>query len=841
MDKTSLKIAMAAFFHDMGKFVDLKELDLPPGYIDDNAGIFLPSFEGRYSHWHALYTAGFIEKMQDWLPPELNAPGWGNGEAFIRLAAAHHAASTPMEAIISLADRISSGMDREEFDKEDRGSVHFKDYKKTRLLPIFEHLTLSDAPASLMSETCEYRYALVPLGSKTIFPEKQKKTGERDKEQAVTEYREIFKGFVKKLKTLAHRQENVNLWFEHFDSLLREYAGTIPAARVGKVIPDVSLYDHLKSSAAIATAVYLFHNDEDTLDISAIENRDEEKFLLISGSFNGIQSFIFSGHGESAKFRSKILRGRSFYVSLLSELSAVLLCRKMDLPHTSVLLNAGGRFTVLAPNTSKARDALIQVEQKINDWLVERTFGETSITLSTVTASCRDFESTKFAGLWEKLVKAGDEKKFQKLDLDQYGGAVAEYLDEFSSDLSPSLCPLCGKRPAKKEITIHDIHCCAICRDHVFLGENLVKHPYLTLLPYNIEVSEKTLKDSIFGEFQLFFSDVDPGDNAKSEQFIKCWDLSANRPDQKHRRVTARHLNGYVPVYSLSDQGEDAEPGVPKTLNDIAGSARLNKQGLEALGVFKADVDDLGLLMACGLRENLYTVSRLATLSRQLNDFFSLYLPALLAESERFNNVYTVFAGGDDLFLIGPWNRIPELAVTLEDAFKEYVCRNPEIHFSAGITLHKPHTPVDVLGRDSEQALEQSKHGGRNRVTLFDRTVTWNEFRELAAIEKELAQWVDDQWISAVFLYRINLFINMAEEERKLFAKFSQGIHIEKMACTQWRSRLAYAVERNSIIKSGSDEKQDRLKYIREKIAHWLTRYGGDLRIPLWTLQYKRR
>jgi len=36
----------------------------------------------------------------------------------------------------------------------------------------------------------------------------------------------------------------------------------------------------------------------------------------------------------------------------------------------------------------------------------------------------------------------------------------------------------------------------------------------------------------------------------------------------------------------------------------------------------KADVDHLGLLLACGLKDERFTVSRLATLSRQLNSYF---------------------------------------------------------------------------------------------------------------------------------------------------------------------------------------------------------------------------
>lgn len=37
-----------------------------------------------------------------------------------------------------------------------------------------------------------------------------------------------------------------------------------------------------------------------------------------------------------------------------------------------------------------------------------------------------------------------------------------------------------------------------------------------------------------------------------------------------------------------------------------------------------------------------------------MNFFFVVYLPHLLKTHPDFRDVYTVFAGGDDLFLIGP-------------------------------------------------------------------------------------------------------------------------------------------------------------------------------------------
>ncbi len=846
MDITTLKVAMAAFFHDIGKFVDPNALDLPERYYDDNAGSFLPSYNGRYSHWHALYTAGFIEQMEKYLPAQCNTGNWGKGDSFIRLAAAHHAPSSPMEMIITQADRISSGMDREEFDKEGNGSVQFSDYKKTRLLPVFEHLSVSDDRGHLISGDSFFQYPLQDQNPESMFPEEKNNPLPESKKQAEEAYKNLFKDFLSGLKNIAHKDLNTALWFEHFDSLMQRFTTAIPAARVGRVIPDVSLYDHLRSSSALAAAIYQYHYITGTLEEQKIKNRKDEKFLLISGSFSGIQNFIFSTYGDSRKYRSKLLRGRSFSVSLLSELTADLLCRELSLPHTSILLNAGGKFTILAPNTSESVDSVRQVKKKVNDWLVKRAYSEICISLSMVKATCRDFESSGFEGLWERFINASDEKKFSKIDLDTYGGAVESYLDNFCNDLTSPICPLCGKRPAVPDIMVEELHTCALCKDHVFLGGKLVKENNITITRVDTIAPGKKLSDPIFGEYQLFFPKGEPDDVPDAGKLIKYWCLGERRQEGSQRLVTSKFINGYVPVYSSVDTWGGNETGSPKTLNDIASAASEKdaegkQNGLEALGVLKADVDHLGLLMACGLRKNLYTISRLAALSRQMNNFFAMYLPYLLQKELRFNDIYTVFAGGDDLFLIGPWNRIIELAKVLEEQFKLYVCRNQEIHFSAGITLHKPHTPIDTLATASESALRTAKHQGRNRITVFDQTVTWKEFHDLEKIRDEMEQWLDDGWISNVFLYKINYFIDMAQTEKTVLKKCQHGIPIEMMSCTKWRSHLVYAVERNVALKSERNTRQERVKYIGSRIAHWLNTYGGALRIPLWTIQYNRR
>ena len=405
MNNTIYKIALASFFHDIGKFAERSKghFHVDPEFINNHTNLYQPFFNGRHTHQHAVYTAAFIDHIEKLLPKEFNKDNWGHDDPFMNLAAGHHKPETPMQWIVAMADRISSGFDRDEFEDYNKG-IGVKDYKKTRLLTIFEGIATDGRRKADSLEAYKFRYPLKELSPLNIFPTDKEDYRSLDSTYASKEYDELFFNFVNSLENLIHKQ-NISLWFEHFDSLFMIYASHIPAATVGKVIPDVSLYDHSKTTAALASAIYLYHLRNGSMEIENIKDYEDKKFLIVSGDFYGIQNFIFTEGGSTNKAAAKLLRGRSFVVSLISELAADMLCREIGLTTASIILNAAGKFTILAPNTKETRDKIKVVEEKINDWLIRMFYGESSIGISFIEASSEDFISKKFEFLWDGLAK----------------------------------------------------------------------------------------------------------------------------------------------------------------------------------------------------------------------------------------------------------------------------------------------------------------------------------------------------------------------------------------------------------------------------------------------------
>src|SRR5690606_36085828 len=119
----------------------------------------------------------------------------------------------------------------------------------------------------------------------------------------------------------------------------------------------------------------------------------------------------------------------------------------------------------------------------------------------------------------------------------------------------------------------------------------------------------------------------------------------------------------------------------------------------------KGDIDDLGAIFQKGYERRNF--AKMASLSRQVNSFFAIYLPWLCATE--FKQTYTVFAGGDDFFLLGPWRSQMLLAKRMNEEFMFYSAGNSRIHFSAGFHLTKPGLPIRQLVDGAEQALENAK------------------------------------------------------------------------------------------------------------------------------------
>jgi CRISPR-associated protein Csm1 len=725
--------------------------------------------------------------------------------------------------IIQIAETCALGLNKDTVITPHTG-------QPTPLKTVFEHLDTDN----MGSSAWQYAYPMDHLSMDSIFPNH---TPGPHLNQA---YKDCMANFIENIPKLYH-QDQPALWFEHLESLFMYCFHNIPVMMTSSV-HNISLYDHARTTSAIAVAYSLCDTDM------------PRPFVFISGGLSGIQAYIFQGYGDLRKFRAKMLRGRSFSVSLLSEIAAMMICDGLGLPSISTILNAAGRFTILAPNTKHTKAHVAAEKSKINHWLRKYTFGETRICIADDTsANLEDIaDSEKFADIWKQMFQNYEQTRYQP---DMTYGVVADFNPNHDS-----ICKLCGKRPGAITVKTDNepISICKLCSDYKFLGTNLVKKRQLGVVKHDSDLCMKYdhLKAPIYDRYQIIFPKENP-----SGQFIKFYDLDLS--DQAPR-ATLKLIKGHIPEFTKKDRSDkriqkilshsDIKPGDPASFDIIATKAidPENEHGVAALGVLKADIDDLGRILANGLKSQ-FTLSRMATLSRQLNAFFTLYLPEFLKQKDYpdalidGSQIYTVFAGGDDLFLIGPWNHMISLACELKLAFDRYVCHNPNIHFSAGISFHKHHTPIDTLARLAEHELEQSKsyHVGNHKkdsITLFSETMPWDQLIQLIQekVKPTLEGWLQGKEINAAILYRLTHLIDMAAMEKEQHQKSLQ--EYTDMSCAKWRSYLVYTVSRNAFKDLPQVERtKERIEPIASTLNEWINDFGGKMRVPVWHILYDKR
>jgi len=890
LDATT-RIAIAAFLHDLGKLAERAKIEGSINDIDGNKNTYCPKApreKGEYhTHVHAAYTGlawdqleatGHFPLLKKNCAPFKEAEADGNfPDSVVNGAAAHHKPDSFLQWVIATADRVASGFERDQFDAEYNNLKERDNHYCARLLTLFEQIGKKE----IKEGELKWRYPLKPLSPQALFP-KQDCTPAKNVD-AQAEYLALWNTLLEGLKQIpkSHR-DNLPLWLDHFDALWLSITHAIPAATAFGVKPEVSLYDHSKATASLATSLWRWHNAHQLETVASLKGGwNEEKFLLVQGDFFGIQSFIFAEGGQTNKHAHKLLRGRSFQVALLAECAALSLLDALELPPTSQIINAAGKFLIVAPNTKAAQQAVARVRQEFNDWCLQHTYGEIGIGIATTPATCNDFSRGRFGDLQARLFTELDTAKHHRFNLcDSPVPAVFDkFLDQFKNELG--VCRINGRYPADlKADEKRDYERCKLADDQISIGEALTKKKRVLITKDTSSLPNLSLE--YFGWCVAFVPEEELGGKygqlANERKLVRCWDFDLPEADGiTFHGYARRFVNTYVPRWNEADRtlmahnkytrlsteeiGEYDGDKI-KTLHVLAAEDGNNGENVEkwrgeiALLTLKGDVDNLGALFQQGLEKP--TFAKWASLSRQVNLFFALWLPWFCEHGKdekgvaRYRNTYTVFAGGDDFFLIGPWQSTIQLAGEIHKHFSDYMV-NDNITFSAGMVMTRPKVPARQLARAAEARLEQSKAYGKdtltpkNAATLWSQTVSWKQWHTLMDDRTQKLHHLLEQAeshgapLSTGMIYSLLQLADKAERDQPINKN-------RRPEDSLWRSQLAYRTSRfitDRVRKRGDED----IKSIRNRLftavngelGDALNKHRGAYRLPLSVLLYGKR
>lgn len=482
----------------------------------------------------------------------------------------------------------------------------------------------------------------------------------------------------------------------------------------------------------------------------------DEKYLLISGDFFGIQKFIFER--LSSRNAAKVLRAKSAFIQIFTKYLAEFICHKLAIDQKYILSTNAGKFEILSPNVDRL--LLDQVQKSIDDYFVDNFYALSGVTICSVECSSSDFNNTKrYRALRDKIANEIEWKKFNKFNLIDKDDFVLKYDGDINNK---NLCKICNIRKIINEN-------CVICDSFVTLGKLLVQE----------------------GDHLVSSSELGIAVDGYSTQAI---------------------IDEKIKSYILKESDDS-----PADFSRLADNSCIDLDtGIKSLAILKADVDSMGMY----LRESDITdnFANFDLFSRTLDNFFSIHIPDMMRKE--YPNSYTVFAGGDDLFLLGAWDEVLRLARRIYEEFKVFT--NAKLTISFGIAIAKPSHPISNLANYTEELLEKAKEidNDKNAITLFGETAKWESYLTAYSNLSDTFNMLKDKENTA-FLYRLLELIDMKKR-----------VMAGDVEATMWKSKLRYSWSRNM---SKEDPK------ILESLDNNIENHPSETKMFLSEYIYKRR
>ncbi len=738
----------------------------------------------------------------------------------------------------SKADTYSS----QERDTEDTEKGEW--YKRSRLYSLFSLANV------YQGEKEPKYYQLNKFSLASMFPVNKDQVNTKD-----FSYDTLYNDFVSEIKSLD--PENFTELYNGLWHTFKKFLWAAPSDTWRKKA-DISLFDHLSTTSAIAASLYLYHMDD--LDENKIKKNTLEKFILVGGDLSGIQDFLFEIAQRNPRRLSQTLRGRSLLLSLLVEIASLKILNALKLPFSAKLMSSGGRFIILVPNREDVKETLKDLSNSIEEEFFKTFLGKLTLTINYSTAfRGHDFKYDKIKTIINEVNLGLMKRKLQKNMHVVRSTKHREIMDDAYRTLMENngVCQFCGVYPRAEKDDEQSL--CWVCRTSRILGKESISKKYVHFTEaggetFNFMGIGITLSDSYMeGLLSYYISDDEkPADHRGSIPY-----LMANKlPDDEAGLIAdSNEESDSICFYCKKNNLDDPEE-CPLEMRNIMRQSHLSFQciasytpfsnggkGLDKLAVLKADIDNLGYIIQYGFdrlnkkETSRYSISRFTFLSRMIDAFFQGWLRELV--KTKFPMIYTVYSGGDDLFLIGPWFQLLQFSREFQNKFTCFFASNPDITLSAGITVFAANGPVTVAAERAEEYLERSKDSpGKNRLTLFDTTVPWSSLDRLF----EFQQFLDERLNLDNQISRINTaFIYRLFKYHRLFLRSEEG-HVEGL---RFHSLMNYDINRNiKITKNNEIINQNELHKLRPLYEAGdgqdkeLMRY---LKIPLYITLFKNR
>lgn len=588
--------------------------------------------------------------------------------------------------------------------------------------------------------------------------------------------------------------KNVNAFYH----LCKKELWCIPFI-VGESKSDVSLYEYSRLIAGLTVCYYDLCNE------GRIERNETNNYILICSDVTGIQSYIYS---VAHKRALNAVKGRSFFLQHMLNTFARIITESIGLLIGNIVYSSGGKFYILAPNSEKVITTLKEKFTDFEQRLLKEYNGSIGITYAYEEVSLHDFkEGANAVERWDSLSHKVNMKKLRKFENIL---VKSDFFEPYGVSGSVELCWATGKELCnKKDIDEHekqrrifdpqesdedgDKHYISKEQNNAInIGKILAKPDSVLVIDGNTKNDFDVLDLKTFG-----FND---------EKKISHNEVYLFNDDS----FIENNVDGWM-FYGGDDRYEcDFD------------SLIQNSEGIQRLGILRMDVDNLGSVFRDGLG-NKAKFPRIVQLSSMLDFFFSSYLNILRSkkwsieegvhdtEGERISKlIQIVYSGGDDLFIVGVWSVLPDIAIWIKEKFAEFTCENSKFSVSAGISFFAakyPFVKAAELAGEAEHIAKGKRivKNSDNKVEkaalcLFGEPISWKDMRVVRSYVVQIAIWIRGGMDRAII--------------DKLYAIHNEYEQMNKKLWERWRWRATYTLTR--FAKQNSRYEKEILDFIAE-------------------------
>ncbi|WP_415948561.1 type III-A CRISPR-associated protein Cas10/Csm1 [Megamonas funiformis] len=697
--------------------------------------------------------------------------------------------------IVYEADNIASGMDRRENEGEEKGFD-----PKLNLDSIFS-VFYSDKEIQVANK---YPLIYKDINKAFNYPRKDISLATNSNYEAL----------LNKIKSHFITKDISQISINQLLQILEEGFSYVPSSTNRAEVCDISLYVHSKITSAVASCMKLYFDEQQIQDYKKYcfnsgnkIFRNEKIYLLVSGDISGIQDFIYTIPSKGAL---KTLRGRSLYIDLLLEEFIDEYLEQIGLSRANVLYSGGGHFYILAPNIEDIKKSIDKLQAKMNRWLMENIGINLYLAIGTAECSANNLMKSEAQGNLFAIVnkKLKDDKTIRYSKDEDFLEHIFNV--EKEKDTAKKECNICHNLVDKlwKYNSDEEI-ACEFCLNLYKLGQDILTQDLVFVIS----------EEKIDGGIKIFGKDKDLYMYAVNIEDIDMFKGKILRIYSKNNLLeNDLAIRLYLADYSAKNENDEV-----MTFDDLAKSSCKIDKGIKRLGVLRLDVDDLGIAFSSGfvsdkdkIEDNLRyaTLSRYADLSKDISMFFKVAINKICAgdligcvdfEEKAFNilgiakaqkrKVNIIYAGGDDLFLVGAWDEVLEVAIDINRAFKQFT--NGRLTLSAGMAMFSPTYPISKMAEIAGLLVQMSKNRkDKNSIALFGMETnlkangkpeckhiyTWADFEMKVCKEKMnylLARlsFDGDKFnklsVGKSLIYRLMDLIQLADEDKLNIARFA--------------------------------------------------------------------